>query len=387
MQKVVLITGARAPSALHLARLLNGAGIRVILADSFSSPIAASSTACAAYYQLPSPRFSFQKYGAALANVVAKESVELIIPTCEEIFYIAKLVEQSLLATPVLSPDIHQLSTAHNKFEFINECAQLGLNVPETTLLNNKTDLVIIANKSHKLVFKPVWSRFANDVLICPSAKKALKIIPSIEKPWVAQEFIQGEEISAYAFAIAGQIRGVFLYRSLYHAGRGAGICFEPINEPEAVKFIKYFVAGTGWTGQISFDFIKKPDGSIWPLECNPRATSGIHFCHNAKAFSNSLIGDGAMIGTDISNVQTTRLALWSFGLIETIRNRQLSKFVKTAKFAKELLSWPEDPKPQRAQFRAFVEILGISIMQRISLQAAATRDIEWNGPDHNSIE
>ena len=39
MRKVILVTGARAPSALHLARIFHSAGHRVILADTLRYPM------------------------------------------------------------------------------------------------------------------------------------------------------------------------------------------------------------------------------------------------------------------------------------------------------------------------------------------------------------
>jgi NADP-dependent 3-hydroxy acid dehydrogenase YdfG len=52
----ILITGARAPVALHSAHLLHGAGRKVMLADTPARPIAAASQACARYHRLPPPR-------------------------------------------------------------------------------------------------------------------------------------------------------------------------------------------------------------------------------------------------------------------------------------------------------------------------------------------
>ena len=48
---------------------------------------------------------------------------------------------------------------------------------------------------------------------------------------------------------------------------------------------------------------------------------------------------------------------------------------------AQELLDWPGDPAPVKAQWPALAEIAGTALRQRISLQAASTRDIEWSGP------
>ncbi|PHQ84302.1 MAG: hypothetical protein COB65_05900, partial [Thalassobium sp.] len=78
MTRTVLITGARAPTALHLARLLHDAGQRVVLADSLAHPFAARSAAIARYVRLPAPRFDLPGYAAALRDLIGLERVDLV---------------------------------------------------------------------------------------------------------------------------------------------------------------------------------------------------------------------------------------------------------------------------------------------------------------------
>ena len=53
---------------------------------------------------------------------------------------------------------------------------------------------------------------------------------------------------------------------------------------------------------------------------------------------------------------------------------------------AGELLDWPEDPGAKREQVAAFAEFARLALRRRISLLAATTYDIEWNGPDQSAI-
>ena len=70
---------------------------------------------------------------------------------------------------------------------------------------------------------------------------------------------------------------GNALYRGTQFSGSVA-IAFERIEHPATEAWIAAFVAGTGWTGFVSFDFIIDAAGRPWAIECNPRATSGLHF-------------------------------------------------------------------------------------------------------------
>ena len=380
----VLVTGARAPVALHLARLLHGAGRRVILADSPARPIAAASTACASYHRLPPPRFAADAYADAVEALVRAEGVELVIPTCEEVFYLGRLWQDRAMPARLFAPDMAMLSRAHDKHAFIRLVQSLGLDVPETTLLQSAADLASVRSQSRELVFKPVWSRFARYVLLRPSPGELDAIRPSPAAPWVAQRFVAGDEISAYAVAIEGKLKALALYCSLYRAGKGAGICFEPIQDANARRFVETFVAGTGWTGQISFDLMREKDGTVLPLECNPRAVSGLHFFRDPQRFANAVLEGGAEVKPDVTAPQTVRLAMWIYGLPAALRSGDLGRFRQATREADELLDWPGDPAPKRAQWRALIEIAETALRQRISLQAASTRDIEWNGPEQD---
>lgn len=377
----VLITGARAPVALHLARLLHGAGRRVILADSPARPIAAASTACALYRRLPPPRFAPDAYAEAVEALVRADGVDLVIPTCEEVFYLGQLWRDRAMPARLFAPDMDLLARVHDKHAFIRLAESLGIAVPETTLLQSDADLQAVRGRSRELVFKPVWSRFASHVLLRPSPEELDTISPSPEMPWVAQRFVAGEEISAYAVARNGELKALALYRSLYRAGKGAGICFERVEDAAARRFVETFVAGTGWTGQISFDLMREQDGQVLPLECNPRAVSGLHFFRDPQRFTDAVFEGGDEVKPDVTVPQTVRLAMWVFGLPAALRSGQIARFGQAMRAADELLDWPGDPAPKRAQWRALAEIAGTARREQISLQAASTRDIEWNGP------
>ncbi|TGQ51721.1 hypothetical protein EN836_22550 [Mesorhizobium sp. M1C.F.Ca.ET.193.01.1.1] len=379
--KTVLITGARAPVALHLARLLDGAGRRVILADTPARPIAAASKACARYYRLPPPRFEPEAYADAVEAMVRAEGIELVIPTCEEVFYLALTWRGRKVPARLFAPDIDLLAQVHNKHAFIGLVDSLGLAVPETTLLRSRDDLDAVRSRSRELVFKPVWSRFASHVLLRPTPDFLDAIAPSPAMPWVAQRCIDGDEISAYAVARAGRLKALALYRSLYRAGKGAGIYFEQVEDRAARKLVERIVAGTGWSGQISFDLMREADGTVLPLECNPRAVSGLHFFREPARFAEAVLGDGPEVTPDVTAPQTVRLAMWVYGLPAALRSGGLGRFRKAMRDGQELLDWPDDAAPVKAQWTALAEIARVAWRQRISLQAASTRDIEWNGP------
>jgi hypothetical protein len=380
--KTILITGARAPVALHIARLLHFAGHRVHLACSIPSPMAMNSVACHAFHLLSSPRFDLDRYYETISDIVRTYAIDLIIPTCEEVFYLAMI--KGRVGAEMWCPDIAELSLAHDKFGFIGLVKSLGLAAPETRLIQSGSDLMTCASTADNLVFKPQWSRFATMVLIKPTAQQLRNARPTAQAPWVAQVFVAGEEISTYGFAHQGKLLGLAQYTSLYRAGRGAGICFEIIDDPAVTEFVTRFVAGTQWSGQISFDLIRQTDGTIMPLECNPRATSGLHFFRDPQAFAQAVLSDGPAIMPDVTQTQAVKLAMWVYALPHAIRMGQIAAFRQIYKASQDPLSWVGDPGPIKSQYAALRTIAKIALRDRVSLQAASTRDIEWNGPNQS---
>ncbi|TGV95612.1 hypothetical protein EN797_039860, partial [Mesorhizobium sp. M2E.F.Ca.ET.154.01.1.1] len=111
-------------------------------------------------------------------------------------------------------------------------------------------------------------------------------------------------------------------------------------------KLVERIVAGTGWSGQISFDLMREADGTVLPLECNPRAVSGLHFFREPARFAEAVLGDGPEVTPDVTAPQTVRLAMWVYGLPAALRSGGLGRFRKAMRDGPELLDWPGDAAP-----------------------------------------
>lgn len=88
----------------------------------------------------------------------------------------------------------------------------------------------------------------------------------------------------------------------------------------------------------------------------------------------------------DVTGIQAVRLAMWVYGLPSALRSRDFARFREVLGAAEEILRTKNDPSPGCAQIPALLEIATIAMRNRISLQSATTRDIEWNGPDQSSM-
>ena len=112
--------------------------------------------------------------------------------------------------------------------------------------------------------------RLVSRVLIGTVRADIRQLRPTEVDPWVAQAYLPGEEISAYAVAVDGRLAAFQSYRPTYRVGQGAGVAFEAADVPEARAFVDALVSRLQWTGQISFDFRRDADGELHVIELQP---------------------------------------------------------------------------------------------------------------------
>ena len=385
-QKNVLVTAARAPVAVHVSRMLHTANHRVFLCDHLKRPLGAMSKCQNGYLKIPSLRLAPDRAAQDLLKFIKIHEIEYVVPTCEEIFYLAKLWSENDIPAQLVAPPITLLETVHNKFRFMQLTKKMGLPVPATNLLQSKADVEPFRYASKKFVFKPVWSRFASNVLINPSREQLDRLIPTRQMPWVAQEFLLGDEVCAYAIAREGKLLALSQYRGLIRAGLGASICFEPITIPAVTKFVEAFVEGTKWTGQISFDLMLRGDGTVLPLECNPRTTSGVHFFDDATNFSQALLSGQSTAVPSVNLPQGVRLAILAYGLLGLGKQHNLRTFWYALINGQDILKIENDPIGFISQIKSIWEVVCIAHREKLSLQKASTYDLEWDGPDQSNI-
>jgi predicted ATP-grasp superfamily ATP-dependent carboligase len=273
--KTVLITGARSFAALDIARIFNKANIRVIGCDCISTSLTKFSKAISKYYTTPSPQNDYESFIEAIKGIVKKENIDLIIPTCEEIFYLSKAKDK--VCVPIFCESFDILKKLHNKWQFFQLIKEMGLKTPKTCLASQGC----VEDKTW--ILKPVYSRFAANITIKKGPIKPYKDDPN--NPWIIQEYIKGEKFCSYSICHKGQILAHGVYKVLHSMGIGSSICFQSVNHQKIDTLTEKFVKNMKFTGQIAFDFIENED--VYFIECNPRATSGIHlFNKNPKIAS-----------------------------------------------------------------------------------------------------
>ncbi len=381
--KRVLITGGRAPVAVDLARSFAAAGSHVVVADSAPCFLARASRAVSTAVRVPPPRQEPRAFANAVREIVTRERIDLIVPTCEEVFYLGRFAAGLRAVAELFCADFPLLSELHDKERFTQVARGLGVEVPETWRLSTCADLERVAARAEELVFKPVFSRFAVHTLVRPTAEAARAIVPTAARPWVAQRFIAGRELCSYAVARGGRLTAHALYEPTWRAGRGSGYYFQPVRRPVIEDFTARLVAKLNYTGQIAFDFIEAPDGSVHVIECNPRATSGLHLFGCDERLASSFDGSAP----EILRPRGERPAMLGAAMVfiggwDAIRHLRGGRWVVDGWRARDALwSW-RDPAPAFFLFAGLGATLVNAARLGITPQAASTRDIEWDGEE-----
>lgn len=367
----ILVTGARAPVALDIARSFRAAGHDVHLADSVAAYAARLSQPRFPLHRLPPPRHRFAAFRSALSALVDRLGVTLVVPTCEEVFYVSAAATG---AFAVFAPPIDTLRRLHSKRAFIDLARDAGLCVPDTQSLTDPAHLTGL-DLPH-LVLKPEFSRFAAATRVRPRTVHDVR--PTPEHPWVAQRFISGEELCLWSAAIAGRITAAVVYRPVLRHGRSAAYAFEAVDCPAAVDVARAIAAATDMTGHLSFDLILTADGMALPIECNPRATSGLHL-YDEDTLARAILGE-RQPAPPPGTRRHLAPAMALLGAPTALATGRIAPFVRTWRSGSDAIGRPGDRWPMIGALVDAARFAALGLSRRRSPTRQTTDDIEWNG-------
>jgi hypothetical protein len=380
MSMRVLVLGARAPAALEWVRGLAGQGVSVYAADSLALPFTRFSRYLKEYFRLPEPRHQPEEWIDALVQLAIKHNIDWIIPTCEEVFYLAWGASRFQGICRLFTSDFDLLHRLHHKGEFAQLVQRWSLQAPTTQTVKTIEELASFSDQTSRYVFKPAYSRFATSTLISPTPE-ALKLLkPTAEQPWVVQERIRGEEFCSYSLLREGQLLAHSVYQPRHRVGQGSGIYFEQVEITAIEPFVRSFGQLSGYTGQLAFDWMCDQQQNFWVLECNPRATSGIHlFDDQPEALLGALapvLREDQPVFYPSHQPRMVALAMLMFAGRKLLQKN----FWKDFSRAEDVICRKGDAMPLLAQLPGMMEISMRALMRGCSLLAASTADIEWDG-------
>ncbi len=377
-----LILGARAPVALDLARSFSAAGHRVYAADSISCRLNGWSRHVTQFFSLPSPRRQFPAFVAALKRVINKHQIDLIVPTCEEVFYLSRAKPLLPTSVHVFCDEFDKLRGVHSKWDFLRIAGACGIPVPDSLSVFNLNE-AREWSQQRSVILKPEFSRFGVDV------KRFAGGVPSDAKPlpqrgrWVAQRMLTGQEYCSYSVAVDGHLTAHVCYRPLYRLPLSSSFYFDPIVQTDIAEHVERFVRHTRFHGQISFDWIEDEAGIAHAIECNPRAISGLHLFNRDSSLAKAMCSSMRhIISADTKQAKMLAPAMLTAGCWSAWCNNSLAQWRYDFARASDVMLDVNDWKPAAGVLFDFVNYSATALWRRASLRAVTTADIEWDGEE-----
>jgi predicted ATP-grasp superfamily ATP-dependent carboligase len=376
----ILITSSRAPVALELIRVFGRAGHRVYATDTMRWTVGSHSRYLEQHIVTPPPRYNSAGFADALQHIIERAQIDWLIPTSEEVFYVARHHQQLSAHTRVFTEPLDVLDSLHHKYRFQLLCNALGIHTPRTALVCDREELDAALACFPFFLLKPAYSRFATQIITnCgPRAGQfALDICrPTPTQPWLIQQYIAGESICSYSTLHGGHVTAHCAYITPRKVNHGSGVQFESVDGTETLAIVRRLGAALRYTGQLSLDFIQGKEG-LYLLECNPRATSGVHLIE-PPALLDALTDSQKPTWVEPAG-RRGQLAL-ALLASSSAQPRAWPALLRDIARVRDVIFERNDPLPALIQLRAAITFAAISRRKRIGLVDAMTEDIEWNG-------
>jgi hypothetical protein len=198
----------------------------------------------------------------------------------------------------------------------------------------------------------------------------------------VVQERLEGRLVSTFTIARDGRALATSVYEAAVLSGSVA-VCFRRIDDAGTVEhWVDRFVSESRHTGFIAFDFIIDDQGVARAIECNPRATSGIHFLENSRL--PGLIG--ATDRAAESPLRKEPLLAESYSCFTAalgrIGRRNAATTWRALRDARDVTWQSDDPWPFLSMMINTWRLVWLAATRRMSFAQAAVLDIRWHGED-----
>ena len=376
MDRTALLTVGRFPKALTLARSLHRHGVRVLVADPLERQLCSVSRSVSKNYQVTAPNNDIRAWETDILDIIDEEQVTDLIPVSEEVCHVANLAPKLPEHVRYVGPSTSWIRKWHDKLAFVSHAIDRGVTAPSVFTTADPEARGLVSRT--ECVLKPRRGCSGTDVSFIPPGSK----LPPPSNDLLVQRKVEGTHLCTLSWVASGRVMATASYRGTTHSGTVA-VGFKSAPTPFSVQqWIEQFVSDTDTTGFISFDFILDRCGIPWGIECNPRASSGIHF------FKEAWLGPAVMGETSIPApiIPAGKRAQWSYStLTEAYKFFLQMRIPELLRCCRDLLasrdvvwSW-QDPLPFLLMTPLCWEFIWKSVRERIPIGDASQYDIAWH--------
>ena len=376
MDRTALLTVGRFPKALTLARSLHRHGVRVLVADPLKRQLCSVSRSVSKNYQVTAPNNDIRAWETDILDIIDEEQVTDLIPVSEEVCHVANLAPKLPEHVRYVGPSTSWIRKWHDKLAFVSHAIDRGVTAPSVFTTADPEARGLVSRT--ECVLKPRRGCSGTDVSFIPPGSK----LPPPSNDLLVQRKVEGTHLCTLSWVASGRVMATASYRGTTHSGTVA-VGFKSAPTPFSVQqWIEQFMSDTDTTGFISFDFILDRCGIPWGIECNPRASSGIHF------FKEAWLGPAVMGETSMPApiIPAGKRAQWSYStLTEAYKFFLQMRIPELLRCCRDLLasrdvvwSW-QDPLPFLLMTPLCWEFIWKSVRERIPIGDASQYDIAWH--------
>lgn len=377
--KTILITNARSPMTLELARHFNQIGLRVVVTDTSRFPLSHFSKAVKRSYKTPSPRFHPDEFIETLRKISEDEKISMIIPTFEEIFTLAKYKEKFPSSCDLFLSSFETLHRLHNKYLFNKRLEELGFLSPCTHLIKESQELKALPFTS-SYILKPSYSRSASNLYLVHDPFNLPDIPLKPHNPYLAQEYLEGDKLCTYSICRDGRLLAHTTYPVRFAIQKSSCITFEAIDHPPIKEWVLDFVEKENFTGHIAFDFIETKEKELYAIECNPRCTFGLHLFSKREKIAEKILGTSeGYVAPPIGSRRQIAMGMLLWGWRKKHHGQSFTLFLKHLFTTKDTVFSLKDLKPFLIQPFLFLNYIKESLRLKLSLPALFTYEVDWN--------
>lgn len=357
--KRILVTGGKMTKALQLARSFHAAGHTVILVETEKYWLTGHrfSRSVAKFYTVPAPKTNPDAFVEALLDIVKREEINVFVPVTSPIeSYYCSLAKPALSRhCEVFHFDIETTELLDDKFRLSDKARSLGLSAPKTFLITDTQQVLdfdfeqdqsqyILKSIAYDSVHRLDMTKYP-----LPSKEETaahLSTLPiSEQNPWILQEFITGQEYCTHSTVREGKVR-------LHCCAKSSAfqVNYEQVEHPAIQEWVTKFVQALNLTGQLSFDFIERSDGTVYAIECNPRTHSAITMFYNHPGVADAYLSKESSLDAPIQPLPTSKPTYWIYHEVwRLITSRSLPQFqvrIDTIRRGKDAILQINDPIP-----------------------------------------
>jgi biotin carboxylase len=383
-----LVTTSRMPFAVDEIRKLGESGNDVTAVDTFKASPGSHSRGAARHVEVPAPKQQTDEFIDAIVGIMVDQKIEWLLPMFEEVFYLAAHRDRLEGSCQLFFPDFPTLAKVHDKVTFSALCRELGLPVAESITATSTAELRDAIGRFDHWFARAAYGRGGLNILTNagPLAGEGSvdEVQPSPEDPWLVQEYLQGIDMCSWSVVHDGEIALHSTYEHALEIDNRGGIVFSSVDAPETLAAAQKIVGSLGWTGQVSFDFLRTDDGVHHLVECNPRPTDGCTLA-SAEEFDAALFGarPEAPVVVPAGRKREIKEAVLRdmFQHLDHFRSD-----AKAAKGGSDVYGAPHDHLPllytvlSLQHVKAYRKALGIDRKTREDLTAAQFFDVSWDG-------